>query len=633
MDSPQLRIELFGGLRVRRPCGGLTEFSPRATGFLLAALALRMPADVTREELADTLYPEMDGEQARQNLRQCLRSLREAIERPPFGKQSLLAATTTSIRLNADLVVTDVSEFEAALSQAKRAQDDGARAQALDAAVRLYRSDPLPGFYLHQFDGEQTRLRSLYLRACIDLSRLLSARDDGEAAVSAALKAVRADSLSEDATAALMLAHARRGSASAVRSAFESLADRLARELNVAPSSTLHDLYCDYLKLASAIAPAAHPRPDETVAARPAPCAGIEAASAGTDAAPPSQSGGRFPDAEPAAGGVPIGSPYYVVRSTDAEFGEAVDRGDSIVLVKGPRQTGKTALLARGLERARRQGDRVVLTDMQVLIGAQLQSADTLFFSLAESIADQLGLETSLDSIWNRERGWNVNFMRFMRREALSATGSRLVWGLDEVDRLFGYPYTSEVFGLFRSWHNLRSLDPDSPFSRLTLAISYATEAHFFIADLNQSPFNVGTRLTLEDFDEEEIEDLNRRFGSPLADVAARLRFIGLVGGNPYLVRRGLQYLASHDGGADEFYALAEQENGIFGEHLRRILAGVRQDADLAAAVRAVLEGQPCPSTDSFYRLRSAGVLAGAQPEGVRFRCRLYQLFLSRHLT
>ena len=67
------------------------------------------------------------------------------------------------------------------------------------------------------------------------------------------------------------------------------------------------------------------------------------------------------------------------------------------------------------------------------------------------------------------------------------------------------------MFGLFRSWHNERSLNPDGPWGRLTLAIVYATEAHLFITDLNQSPFNVGTRLTLEDFTFEQVAELNGR--------------------------------------------------------------------------------------------------------------------------
>jgi len=83
---------------------------------------------------------------------------------------------------------------------------------------------------------------------------------------------------------------------------------------------------------------------------------------------------------------------------------------------------------------------------------------------------------------------------------------------LDEVDRLITCGFGSEVFGLFRSWHNERSLDPSGPWERLTMAIAYATEAHLFITDVNQSPFNVGTRLTVEDFTLSQVADLNERY-------------------------------------------------------------------------------------------------------------------------
>ena len=41
---------------------------------------------------------------------------------------------------------------------------------------------------------------------------------------------------------------------------------------------------------------------------------------------------------------------------------------------------------------------------------------------------------------------------------------------------------------------------------------------------------------------------------------------------------------------------------------------------------------QPCPSAQSFYRLRSAGVLAGDSVRDARPRCRLYETYLTRHL-
>ena len=71
---------------------------------------------------------------------------------------------------------------------------------------------------------------------------------------------------------------------------------------------------------------------------------------------------------------------------------------------------------------------------------------------------------------------------------------------------------------------------------------------------------------------------------------------------------------------------------GLFGDHLRRILLGLSHDAELAAAARAVLAGQPCPTSETFYRLRSAGVLSGGSAAEVRFRCWLYATYLTRHL-
>src|SRR5262249_53235859 len=144
------------------------------------------------------------------------------------------------------------------------------------------------------------------------------------------------------------------------------------------------------------------------------------------------------------------------------------------------------------------------------------------------------------DENWNDLLSPSSNFERFLRRKVLTDDESYFVLALDEVDRLFNHNYASEIFGLFRSWHNLRALDPNGPWARLTIAIAYATEAHLFISDLNQSPFNVGTRLVLEDFTGEQLAELNERYGGPLDDQEQITRFRQLVGGHPYLTQRGL---------------------------------------------------------------------------------------------
>jgi hypothetical protein len=343
---------------------------------------------------------------------------------------------------------------------------------------------------------------------------------------------------------------------------------------------------------------------------------------AATQASPPGA------ELEPVGGAMPLDSRFYIVRPVDEQFRSAIARRDSIVLVKGTRQVGKTSLLARGLQQAREAGSRIVLTDLQMLNEADLASLDALFLALAELIAYRLDLGFCPREVWDPLHSPNFNFERYLQRYALAEGSAPIVWGVDEVDRLFSRPFASEVFGLFRSWHNARSLDPEGPWRRLTLVMAYATEAHLFITDLNQSPFNVGTRLTLEDFTPEQVADLNRRYGAPLRRDGELRRYFGLLGGNPYLTQRGLHEMAERRMALSELEARAASDDGPFGDHLRRMWASLSQDQTLRQAMIAVVDGCPCPTVESFYRLRSAGLIAGDSANDARPRCRLYAAYL-----
>jgi hypothetical protein len=335
---------------------------------------------------------------------------------------------------------------------------------------------------------------------------------------------------------------------------------------------------------------------------------------------------------EAVGGAVNLESHFWIVRPTEQVFRQAIARHDSIVLLKGARQMGKTSLLARGLQQAREAGTLCIRTDFQKLNAADLESIDSLFIALIEMIADQLDLDYDPDKHWNARRGANVNLERFLRRDVLNLTSAPVMWAMDEVDRLFSYPFGSEVFGLFRSWHNERSLDPTGPWSRLTLAIAYATEAHLFITDVNQSPFNVGTRLQLEDLSRDQVSELNRRYGLPLRGPEEEAAFYRLLNGQPYLTQRGLNEMVTRQMRFAEFEAVAGQEEGIFGDHLRRFLVLLVRDADLCDVMRALLRGEPCTSAEYFYKLRSAGILTGDSIADARPRCRLYADYLKRHL-
>jgi hypothetical protein len=274
----------------------------------------------------------------------------------------------------------------------------------------------------------------------------------------------------------------------------------------------------------------------------------------------------------------------------------------------------------------------VALSDFQKLSLENLASAEAFFLALGGFLADQLELDVLPETLWDTRRGANLNFERFMRRAVLSKISGQLVWGMDEVDRLFNCDFGGQVFGLFRSWHNERALDPVGPWSRLTLAIAYATEAHLFITDVNQSPFNVGTRLDLEDFSFEQVLDLNQRYGAPLQCETELRRFYELLGGQPYLVRRALNELADGNVKFEEFAAQAARDEGIFGDHLRRMLVMLAKDPELMEIVRGMLQGKPCPDVASFYRLRSGGLMRGDSVADAQPRCAIYAGYLKRHL-
>jgi len=168
---------------------------------------------------------------------------------------------------------------------------------------------------------------------------------------------------------------------------------------------------------------------------------------------------------------------------------------------------------------------------------------------------------------------------------------------------------------------------------RLTVAIAYATEAHLFISDLHQSPFNVGTRLALEDFTEQQLGELNGRYGHPLTNNDQIVSFQRLLGGHPYLSQRGLYDLYQKRDDLSALEQKADHDDGPFGDHLRRLLVSLSLDQGLLGELRAFLLSGSTLSNSAFYRLRSAGVLSGETAAEPRPRCELYVRYLKKHLS
>jgi hypothetical protein len=323
-------------------------------------------------------------------------------------------------------------------------------------------------------------------------------------------------------------------------------------------------------------------------------------------------------------------SPFYIERDTDNRFRHAIAGPADIVLVAGSRQVGKSSLLARGILHARELGRNAVHTDFQAIDATEFESSDRLYRAIAVSFAEQLELDVTPTSVWDRDLTPNSNLERFITRQILKRVDGHFVWFMDEADRLFHCPFKNDVFGLFRSWFNKRS--HDAHWQRFTQVIAYATEAHLFITDVNQSPFNVGTYLRLSDFTRDQVMTLNERHGSPLQSEFELDRLIKLVGGHPYLLRCALYEIANNSVDLIDVEAGALGEQSLFRPHLNRLLEVLAKDGEMVSVVRKLLKSDSTLPESGFCRLRSGGVIVGETAQDARFRCGLYERFLREHL-
>lgn len=615
-ESPlrQVRIALFGQLRVESAGVVLSRFGTQKTAALLAHLAFHHPRSQRREVLLELLWPDCPEAAARNSLSTSLWTLRQHLGPTGIPGAELVQGDRLSLWLCPRRVTTDVAAFEAA---ARAVRDAGNAAPPLDllrAAVELYQGELLREHYEDWILTEQTRLAGLYRQLQARLCDRLEAAGDSAAALAYASDAVRLEPLDQAARLRLMRLYALAGQPESALTHYRELERLLRRELDAPPSPEIQ-------QLARQIAAGA--RPAAVRAARPEPARTA-----------PVPAGDNHPSAgqEAVGGAVPPDCGQYIERPVDGQFAQAMARRDSIILVRGPRQTGKSSLLARGLYRMRAAGTLVGFTDLQTFSSAELESPERFYRALAASLAEQLDPVPPPEAAWEESGGPALSLRRYLRRSVLPAAGRPVVWGLDEVDRLFTCPFSSDVFGLFRSWHNERALDPEGPFRHLTLVLCYATEAHLFVRDLNQSPFNVGTRLRLGDFTLEEVGELNARYGGPLASSGEVRALQELFGGQPFLVRAALRELSERRCGIQALSASALDDEGPFAEHLHRMLVALSREPALMVVMRRILEGGACPDEDSYYRLRSAGLVVGEGPDRVRVRCTLYQRFLARAL-
>ena len=236
-------------------------------------------------------------------------------------------------------------------------------------------------------------------------------------------------------------------------------------------------------------------------------------------------------------------APSYVPRRADEDLYNGLKEG-KFCYVLTSRQMGKSSLMVRTAVRLREEGVAVAVLDLTA-IGQNL-TAEQWYDGLLGRIGQQLDLEDELEDFWldNERLGPLQRLLRAVREIVLKKYKGRVVIFIDEIDAVRSLPFsTDEFFAGIREFYNRRT--EDGELARLAFCLLGVATPSDLIRDTRTTPFNIGQRIELTDFNEREALPLAEGLGQG-CELGERLikRVLYWTGGHPYLTQRLCQAVA-----------------------------------------------------------------------------------------
>jgi DNA-binding SARP family transcriptional activator len=237
-----LRIELLGGLRVHVDERAVPDemWRRRKPAAVIKLLALAPGHRLHREQLMDTLWPDLDPTAAGANLRKATHHARAALDDAVNGGGRLIASEGDALTIETSALSLDIEHFRSALTAARRANDAGEYARA----IGLYGGELLPEDRYEEWAIPVRReLHLEFLAALTEQAALLEASGNLEAATDAVRRLVAADPIGEEGHAALMRLYALAGRRPDALRQYEHLCRTLDEELGTEPGPATQRLY------------------------------------------------------------------------------------------------------------------------------------------------------------------------------------------------------------------------------------------------------------------------------------------------------------------------------------------------------------------------------------------------------
>jgi DNA-binding SARP family transcriptional activator len=247
------RVSLLGPIEVVRNDGRAVALGTGRQSSVLAVLALRANTFVSTEALVQAVFdpPVPDGAVA--TLHTYLSRLRRTVisDAERWARRGALSSTGATYRLAVAPGVLDLDVFEdhvEAATRSRAAGDDRAAAGHLDAALALWRGEPLVALPGPAIEQERRRLRERWLAVKHDRLELDVRLGRARQAIGELSALLDAGPLQEQWANLLMIALYRSGRQADALQLYASMRRRLAEELGVSPGDQLRATYLRILR-------------------------------------------------------------------------------------------------------------------------------------------------------------------------------------------------------------------------------------------------------------------------------------------------------------------------------------------------------------------------------------------------